>query len=134
MIRTLYQSIAKPIFFQFDPEWIHEAILHTMPLLRPLKPIIQSQFSLPDARLQQEIWGLNFRSPIGLAGGFDKNARCVNLWDAFGFSFFEIGTVTPKPQPGNPKPRLFRYPIREALINRMGFNNDGSEAIAARRT
>lgn len=132
MIRTLYQSIAKPIFFQFDPEWIHEAILHTMPLLRPLKPIIQSQFSLPDARLQQEIWGLNFRSPIGLAGGFDKNARCVNLWDAFGFSFFEIGTVTPKPQPGNPKPRLFRYPIREALINRMGFNNDGSEAIAAR--
>ncbi|MDP8244083.1 MAG: quinone-dependent dihydroorotate dehydrogenase [Candidatus Hinthialibacter antarcticus] len=132
MIRTLYQSIAKPIFFRFDPEWIHETILHTLPLIGPLKPVMQNQFSFNDGRLKQTIWGLDFNTPIGLAGGFDKNARCVNLWDAFGFSFFEIGTVTPKPQPGNPKPRLFRYPHREALINRMGFNNDGSEVIAER--
>lgn len=71
-------------------------------------------------------------NPVGLAGGFDKDAECVDLWDMFGFGFVELGTVTPKPQPGNPKPRLFRYPEMKALINRMGFNNDGAEAIAAR--
>ncbi len=132
MIRTLYQTIAKPVFFRFDPEWVHEAVLHTLPLLSPIKPLVKSQFSVHDSRLSQTVWGVGFSSPVGLAGGFDKNAKCINLWDAFGFSFYEIGTVTPRPQPGNPKPRLFRYPHREALINRMGFNNDGSEAIAAR--
>ncbi|MBZ0255370.1 quinone-dependent dihydroorotate dehydrogenase [bacterium] len=132
IFNTLYQSVAKPIFFQFDPEWVHETVLHSMPLMQPVKALVKRQFSINDNRLKQTIWGLPFDAPIGLAGGFDKNARCVTLWDAFGFSFFEIGTITPKPQPGNPKPRLFRYPHREAIINRMGFNNDGSEAIAQR--
>lgn len=85
-----------------------------------------------DERLQQTIWGIPFRNPIGLAGGFDKNARCPRWWDWLGFSYAEIGTVTPLPQTGNPKPRLFRYPEELAIVNRMGFNNDGSDAIRQR--
>ncbi len=128
----LYNYIIKPILFRTDPEWIHERVLSCLPHIRSIKPIIKSFYSIENIKFNQTIWGYDFPHPIGLAGGFDKNAVCTDLWDMFGFSSFEIGTVTPKPQPGNPKPRLFRYPHRQALINRMGFNNDGSEIIQQR--
>ncbi|RJP27841.1 MAG: quinone-dependent dihydroorotate dehydrogenase [Candidatus Omnitrophota bacterium] len=127
-----YQYIAKPVFFRFDPETIHEFALLSLRRAHLLNPIFQSLFTWSDSRWSQEIWGYTFPNPIGLAGGFDKNAVCVDLWDRLGFSFVEIGTVTPRPQSGNPKPRLFRYPARQAIVNRMGFNNDGAPTIAAR--
>jgi len=85
-----------------------------------------------DARLQTEVWGLKFRNPVGLAGGFDKNAMAIAGFEALGFGFIEIGTVTRHAQPGNPRPRVFRFPEDEAIINRFGFNNHGADAIAAR--
>jgi len=132
IIDLLYQKLARPIFFRFDPETMHEWVMGCLRWARPVKPVLRSYFRIDDPRLAQEIWGLHFANPIGLAGGFDKNALLPDFWDAFGFAFFEIGTVTPLPQPGNPKPRLFRYPADQALVNRMGFNNDGCEAIARR--
>ncbi|MEW6237508.1 MAG: quinone-dependent dihydroorotate dehydrogenase [Candidatus Omnitrophota bacterium] len=125
-----YQYAAKPILFRFDPEFIHELVLSRMGLCRPFKSIINRMLAPQDSRLERTIWGRRLPHPIGLAGGFDKNAVCTDLWDAFGFSHFEIGTLTPRPQPGNPKPRLFRYPDSRALVNRMGFNNGGSQAAA----
>jgi dihydroorotate dehydrogenase len=95
------------------------------PLLRMLAPA-------PHPSLARTVFGVRFPSPVGLAAGFDKNAVALPAWQALGFGFAEIGTVTAKGQPGNPKPRLFRLPELEAVINRLGFNNQGAEAIAAR--
>ncbi|MBI1390278.1 MAG: quinone-dependent dihydroorotate dehydrogenase [bacterium] len=131
-IDWFYQYLAKPVFFQFDPERVHEFVMRGLGFTRPFKPLIASCLRVEDARLHQTIHGVKFDNPIGLAGGFDKNALAADLWPMFGFGFFEIGTVTPLPQPGNPKPRLFRYPGRDAIVNRMGFNNDGADAIASR--
>src|SRR5207244_5042464 len=78
------------------------------------------------------LFGLNFPNPVGLAAGLDKNGVALPVWAALGFGFIEIGTVTAKPQPGNPKPRIFRLPAQQALVNRLGFNNDGADAIADR--
>ncbi len=128
----LYQYLARSLFFRFDPEWIHEKALSALRLSSPLKAVIKSHYACEDPRLHQTIWGLKFHNPIGLAGGFDKNATAIDLLDMFGFSFAEIGTVTPEPQEGNPKPRIFRYPQDQAIVNRMGFNNEGSLAIARR--
>src|SRR5207249_7890706 len=86
----------------------------------------------PDPRLSREVFGLKFPNPIGLAAGFDKNAVVLPAWEGLGFGFAEVGTITAKAQPGNPKPRLFRVPEIGGIINRMGFNNDGADAIAAR--
>src|SRR5690606_29284326 len=83
-------------------------------------------------KLERTVFGLRFPNPVGLAAGLDKNAELVDEFSHFGFGFIEIGTVTPKPQDGNPKPRLFRLPADQALINRMGFNNDGADVIAKR--
>ncbi|HQH72096.1 MAG TPA: quinone-dependent dihydroorotate dehydrogenase [bacterium] len=132
IIDPIYKNLARPLFFRFDPETMHEWVMGCLSWARPVKPLLRSYFRVDDPRLTQEIWGLRFANPIGLAGGFDKNALLPDFWDAFGFAFFETGTVTPLPQPGNPKPRLFRYPAEQALVNRMGFNNDGCEAIARR--
>lgn len=132
MLDILYQHIAKPCFFRLDPETAHEAAILALRCSRPVRPMIESLLRVDDSRLRRTIWGMDFLNPIGLAGGFDKNARVMDVWPCFGFSFIEIGAVTPKPQPGNPKPRIFRYPKMEALVNRMGFNNDGVEVIAQR--
>lgn len=94
--------------------------------------MIQSSFTYKNAALQKEVFGLHFTNPVGLGAGFDKNAIYLNELEALGFGFVEIGTVTPLPQPGNDKPRLFRLPADKALINRMGFNNNGAKAVAAR--
>jgi dihydroorotate dehydrogenase len=96
------------------------------------KKIIQKNFACADVSLQKNVFGLHFRNPVGLGAGFDKNALYLRELEALGFGFVEIGTVTPKPQPGNDKPRLFRLPKDRALINRMGFNNDGAVAIQKR--
>jgi len=130
MLDFTYQKIIKPVLFQFDPEAVHDWTFARLHNFSPLLPLFQPAFCVEDDRLTQTAWGLQFTNPIGLAAGFDKNAKGVELWPHFGFGFAELGTVTPKPQPGNEKPRLFRYPRRQAIVNRMGFNNDGAEAMA----
>lgn len=127
-----YRNLLRPALFQFDAEKIHDLALHRLQQMRPLKPVLEPLFRFEDPRLERNFWGYKFRNPIGLAAGLDKNAECADLWEMLGFSFVELGTVTPLPQEGNPKPRLFRYPHRKAIVNRMGFNNDGAEAIAKR--
>jgi len=127
--------ILKWFFFRFDPEKIH---YFTFKLIRfwlavPLvKPIWKKIYAPTNELLKTEVAGIVFPNPVGLAAGFDKNALLVNQLAACGFGFIEIGTVTPLPQDGNPKPRLFRLVEDEAIINRMGFNNDGVEVIVER--
>lgn len=127
-----YRNVVRPTLFRLDPEWVHEFAMHQIGWARWCKPLVRKLFCFQHPKLQQTIWDYTFPNPIGLAGGFDKNAVCTDIWELFGFGFIEIGTLTPRPQAGNPKPRLFRYPEMEAIVNRMGFNNDGSEAAAHR--
>lgn len=127
-----YKKIVRPTLFHLDPEFVHELVMSQLGWARLGKLVVKTLFCYDKPNLHQDVWDLTFRNPIGLAGGFDKNATCADIWELFGFSFFEIGTVTPRPQKGNPKPRLFRYPEMEAIVNRMGFNNDGSDTIAER--
>lgn len=128
----MYQLLRK-VFFLFPAEDVHYFAMNTLRLVNNagLKKLIKSQFVFKKARPQQ-VFGLRFRNMIGLGAGFDKNALYLNELDTLGFGFVEVGTVTPLPQPGNDKPRLFRLPLDKALINRMGFNNDGVKAIAQR--
>ncbi len=131
----MYKSILRPILFQYDPERIHHL---TFKMVRSLckipltRSIIKSIYGVNDPRLEREIFGLTFKNPVGLAAGFDKDAKLYNELSDFGFGFIEIGTVTPKPQYGNPKKRLFRLKADQAIINRMGFNNEGVEATVER--
>ncbi len=121
--------------FRFDPEKIHEftfefiRIVHKIPGMRGL---LRSLYRTDDSRLKRTVFGIEFPNPVGLAAGFDKNAALYDELSSFGFGFVEIGTVTPLPQPGNDKPRMFRLPADKALINRLGFNNKGADAAAAR--
>ncbi len=131
----MYKSIIRPLFFLFDPEKIHHLTLRLVKLLFKIPGVgrIFSQVGYIDnPQLKREIFGLTFSNPVGLAAGFDKDAKMVDELAYMGFGFVEIGTLTPKPQPGNPKPRLFRLLKDKALINRMGFNNDGVEAAVKR--
>lgn len=128
-------ELLKPWLFRQDPENVHERVMHGLAWLGQRGPsleLIRRFFSLGDPRLEVAAFGLRFPNPIGLAAGFDKNAVAVRTWAALGFGHVEIGSVTALPQPGNPRPRLFRLPQDQALINRMGFNNEGAEAIAQR--
>src|SRR5262245_17457816 len=122
-------ALARPFLFGMDPEAAHELTLETLARLQgtPLKWAWTNNF-VPDPI---ELAGLRFPNRIGLAAGLDKNARCIDALGGMGFGFVEVGTVTPKPQPGNPKPRLFRLREADALINRLGFNNDGLDAFVA---
>jgi dihydroorotate dehydrogenase len=129
---NLYRLLLKPLLFSLSPErahgltlWLFETALR-IPLLASW---LRSAFFLEDSRLEREVFGIRFRNPVGLAAGFDKNGKHIQAMANLGFGFLEIGTVTPKPQDGNPKPRLFRLPADEALINRMGFNNDGIDTL-----
>ena len=103
-----------------------------MTLLGALGPLVAPLRRAPDPRLERTVFGVKFPHPVGLAAGFDKNAVALPAWQALGFGFVEVGTVTARAQPGNPKPRIFRFPENEALVNRLGFNNDGADAVAAR--
>lgn len=128
----MYQSLIRPLLFKLPAETAHNLSFSMLQSLDGAINYLPRMYEYPDVLLEQTLWGLPFRNPIGLAGGFDKNARCIRWWDWLGFSFAEIGTVTPMPQVGNSRPRLFRYPEEKALVNRMGFNNEGADAIRDR--
>lgn len=127
----MYKSLIRPILFKFDPEEVHYftfSLLKNFPFLAKIflpKPI-------EDKRLEREVFGLKFKNPVGLAAGFDKDAKMFSELSDLGFGFIEIGTLTPKPQDGNPKKRLFRLKEDSAIINRMGFNNGGIDAAVER--
>jgi dihydroorotate dehydrogenase len=131
----MYKSLLRPLLFQIDPETIHTlsySVLKTGFKLPLAKKIGEQAFCVQDPKLERQVFGLTFPNPVGLAAGFDKNALLIDEIAQFGFGFIEIGTVTPRPQPGNDKPRLFRLPTDQALVNRMGFNNQGVEVAATR--
>ena len=130
----MYRLI-KPLLFKFDPENIHYFVtgaLKTLNGVWGLSSVLKNLFELNDKRLERTVFGLTFKNPVGLAAGFDKNASSISELSNFGFGFIEIGTVTPLPQSGNDKPRMFRLPADSGLINRMGFNNEGVEVAALR--
>lgn len=132
---SLYTALVRPLLFRLDPEAAHEAAAAALSLAGSLpgaKALLTAAFAHRDPALETRLWGLSFPNPVGLAAGFDKDAALVEALPALGFGFLEVGTVTWDPQPGNPRPRLMRLPEAEALINRMGFNNAGAEAMAAR--
>ena len=131
----MYKTILKPLLFSFQPEKAHKITMQLFRLSLSLpfgKKIFKSLYTLEDKKLQTTLFGLNFDNPVGLAAGFDKDGRYFKDLENLGFGFIEIGTVTPKPQDGNPKPRLFRLKEDAALINRMGFNNEGLDAFVDR--
>ncbi len=124
----IYERVLRPLLFALDPETAHQftlACLRYTGRFLPQRNITSRPIS---------VFGLNFKHRVGLAAGLDKNGVALPAWEALGFSFAEIGTVTARPQPGNPPPRIFRFPRERGLINRLGFNNDGAERVAARLT
>ena len=131
----MYKLLIRPILFWFDPEEVHYfsfSFIQFISKIPFVSSILKSIYEVKDQRLQREVFGLKFKNPIGLAAGFDKDAKCYQELSNFGFGFIEIGTLTPKPQDGNPKKRLFRLKSDSAIINRMGFNNDGVESAVMR--
>ena len=130
----MYKHILKPILFRFNPETAHNMIMSTLTVLRHVpfaRAIMRSIYKKETPSLEREVFGITFPNPVGLAGGLDKNGEHYNDMANFGFGFVEIGSLTPKPQDGNPKPRCFRVPADRAIINRFGINNKGvSNAVA----
>jgi dihydroorotate dehydrogenase len=127
-------SLIRRLLFLLDAEDAHELTVRQMMALQNIPIVLRAieRFCAPPLSARRELMGLTFPSPIGIAAGFDKNALMMPMLAALGFGFVEVGTVTLRPQPGNPRPRIFRYPEHHALINRLGFNNDGADAIAER--
>lgn len=128
-------SVLRKILFTISPERVHYMVMGWLSIAYSFPPtrwLFKNMFTIKHPSLERELWGIKFPNPVGLAAGFDKDARWTDELSTLGFGFVEIGTVTPLPQPGNDKPRLFRLPADEALINRMGFNNQGA-AVAAQR-
>ena len=127
----LYRDFIRPLLFSLPPETVHHlslvAMAHT-PMGSLIAPFAQKDFPT----LEKKVFGLTFPNPIGLAAGFDKNAEGVTTWPQLGFGFMELGTITPRAQPGNPSPRIFRLPAENGLINRLGFPNVGAEEVARR--
>jgi len=124
----MYKHLLRPLLFRFDPEFTHELTLEWLSRAGKLSPVISLLRRLYGDRVRDlpvNLMGINFPGPVGLAAGLDKEARCITALSTFGFSHLELGTVTPKPQPGNPAPRMFRLPEQQAIINRMGFNSGG---------
>lgn len=124
-----YRKVLRPLLFALDPEKVHHLAMWSLRLggraLRSFAPV-------QDPRLACTVFGVTFPNRVGLAAGFDKNAVALPAWESLGFGFVEAGTITARAQPGNPRPRIFRVPEYQALINRLGFNNDGADAVAAR--
>lgn len=131
----MYHWLRTPLFL-LNPELAHELAMQSLELSLASKPVWESTREMllmgAEYGLQREVFGVTFPNPVGLGAGFDKNAKHIRALSALGFGFIEIGTVTGQPQPGNPRPRLFRLPKDEALLNRMGFNNDGALTVARR--
>ena len=131
----MYKYLIRPLLFLIDPERVHHLVFHMLQVkgkIPGFKSIASSIFKFEHPSLERQILGLHFKNPVGLAAGFDKDAKLIDELSCFGFGFIEIGTLTPKPQAGNDKPRLFRLPKDNALINRMGFNNEGLELAVKR--
>ncbi|MBD0335067.1 MAG: quinone-dependent dihydroorotate dehydrogenase [Cyanobacteria bacterium Co-bin13] len=138
-----YTQLIRPLLFsglKLDPEWLHRSAMASLVWLaqptsagwsRQRQEWLRRQLTVEDERLQQRLWGLTFANPLGLAAGFDKDGAAARAWPLFGFGFAELGTVTCHAQPGNPQPRLFRLIEDQAVLNRMGFNNQGAAAMAA---
>ncbi|MGD1875734.1 MAG: quinone-dependent dihydroorotate dehydrogenase [Mastigocoleus sp.] len=138
----IYQAILRPVLFNWlkaDPEWLHNSTISSLNwinqdtqgrLTHPLRNYLRKNLCLSENCLRQNLFGLSFPNPVGLAAGFDKNGLAAGIWSNFGFGFAELGTVTYQGQPGNPSPRLFRLPSDKAALNRMGFNNNGAAALA----
>ncbi len=123
-----YKILIRPVLFLFDPEYIHDVILGFVSKFTILYPLFRILYS-PENKNPVLISELKFRNTLGLAAGFDKNGIALRFWEALGFSHIEVGTVTPLPQPGNDKPRIFRLKKENALINRLGFNNNGADEV-----
>jgi dihydroorotate dehydrogenase len=131
----MYKWLIRPWLFLVDPEKIHHLVLKVLKFhsnLPGVCPLLNASFTHDHPNLKKKLFGITFKNPVGLAAGFDKDARLVDELATLGFGFVEIGTVTPLPQPGNDRPRLFRLPEDHALINRMGFNNEGVSAAVER--
>ncbi|MBI3297020.1 MAG: quinone-dependent dihydroorotate dehydrogenase [Elusimicrobia bacterium] len=131
----MYETLIRPLLFRLDAEAAHEAAAAALVLAGSLpgaRALLSAAFAHSDPALETELWGLRFPNPVGLAAGFDKDARLAGVLPALGFGFIEVGTVTWDAQPGTLRPRLMRLPEARALLNRMGFNNAGAEAMAAR--
>jgi dihydroorotate dehydrogenase len=131
----MYKTVIRPLLFAIDAERIHHLVFKTLKNIYRvpgIPKIFKDQFNTQSPALEKTVFGLKFPNPVGLAAGFDKDAKLIDELAALGFGFIEIGTLTPKPQPGNEKPRLFRLPQDQGLINRMGFNNEGVVAAAQR--
>ena len=128
-------GLLRPLLFTLDPERAHTLSIAALEALGHMPQSlarVTRRYRVSDPRLAQEFWGLHFPNPVGLAAGYDKDARATAALPALGLGFIEIGTVTPRPQPGNPRPRVFRYPAQRAVINRMGFPGEGAAAVAQR--
>ena len=125
---SFYRFI-RPLLFLLDPEAAHHL---TMKALTATGPWLRKLSGRRDLRLEKTVFGVRFPNPVGLAAGFDKDAVALAGWEGLGFGFAEVGTITSRAQPGNPKPRLFRFPKQRAVVNRMGFNNEGADAVASR--
>lgn len=125
----IYRRVLRPLLFAQDAERAHE---RTISLLAQMGNLVRRSPPFTHPALRQEIAGIVFPNPVGLAAGCDKNALAVPIWPRLGFGFVEVGTVTAQPQPGNPKPRLFRLPEHKAILNRLGFNSDGADVVAYR--
>lgn len=131
----MYHLVLKPLLFLFNPERAHYLAMGLLSFAYTIPGfsfLLKKIYCIQDKKLERQLFGLKFSNPVGLAAGFDKNARWVDELECLGFGFIEIGTVTPVAQAGNDKPRLFRLPLDNGLINRMGFNNDGADAAAMR--
>lgn len=130
---AFYRRALYPLLSRFDPEDVHDrtlGMLARMSRLRPLHPVLRVFFGASDARLRCQVLGLDFPNPLGIAAGLDKNGQAAEALLQMGWGHVEVGTVTPLPQPGNPRPRVFRLPQDQALINRMGFPGQGADAVA----
>jgi len=127
-------DISKPVLFSLPPETAHRTVHTGLRAIQdtPIVDLLGQRYTVTDSRLETTVFGLEFPNPVGVAAGFDKNAEIPRTLEAFGFGHIEIGGVTAERQPGNPRPRMFRLPEDEALINRMGFNNEGAERIGRR--
>lgn len=125
--------LLRPLLFSMDAERAHSTGMRAAQLVQKINPsMVEPLYEFERGHLRQKLWGLEFPNPIGLAAGFDKNARLVPFWEKVGFGFVEVGSVSAQPSDGNPRPRAFRLPEDRALINRMGLNNEGARAVAQR--
>ena len=133
----MYKKVIRPILFLIPPEIIHRIIVTALRVIHYIpgsRMLLRAFCAVRHPSLEREVFGIRFQNPVGIAAGFDKDAEVYKELLSLGFGFTEIGTVTPKAQPGNPRPRLFRLPEDNALINRMGFNNQGMENAVRTRS